>query len=645
MNITLIYFLVGFFIVLIFAINYFNQPGYSFVDQDKNTSDNQVDELLEPALPKYLTERFEYNFYRAAYILITEVIYVLLVLFLPDLIGNGNTETPNSLIPSQSNIVLAALIITGIAPNLPYVRTLLENSKLYLHDKAQIPKKGREIYRQIKNNRPRYSSSVITEVLTNEKYFREYDEGQKIRIDLEAEDFEMGSWTLEGRWAKLSYLLYWIDQWSKKIPFKSYIGNRELHFSSIEDYYFKLQKLMIKHKSGKITAAESFQLNARLDTTLKRTFRLISCLLYLAAKTDSAVDRNLDELGYDAHEHNEFPIPWKTVVLILAAVVGSILAGSLLTIIAVSSLGGTIFSYKVEASEIVAWTGYAIPFLIIPVLLVLFIKRYLSTRSESWPVVNEHELYKSIGDRPWHIYFVVALFSYLIGAAVLYTLAISVNLLHGNEVKYIPILRVVLAWSSVVFLTSGYTAFRLDSASKPDIEKNKYYLIRAAGALTQGLLTAGLIYFVYLHNVDKPLGIVFEQPHEFGKMYLFCIIGFFLGITVNLASGVGRLRQRRQQGRRFARRSLTLQFEGNSAEAETINISDQGALILMKESSLLNSAEMSDQQKVVVTITNTSGATAKANVINKHGDRLHLLFENMQKWILLQDKLDIVMHS
>ena len=644
MNITLIYFLVGFLIVLIFSINYFNQPGYSFVDKGKSSNDIQEDELLEPALPKYLTDRFEYNFYRATYVLVTEVVYVLLVLFLPDLVKNSNPATYNNLIPSPDNIVLATLIITGIAPNLPYVSTLLERSKLYLHEKAQIPKKGRAIYRQIKNNMPKYSSSVIAEILKNEKYLRDTDEGVTTRADLDAEDFVVGSWTLEGRWAKLSYLLYFIDQWSIKIPFKSYIGNPELRFSSIEDRYYNLQKLMAKHKDGKITDVDNFKLNAHLDTTLNRTYRLLSCLLYLAAKTDSAVDRNLDELGYMSSEHNEFPIPWKTVVLILAAVVGSIVVGSLLiTIIANLPIGET-FLDEVETSKIVSWTAYAIPFLIIPVLLVLFIKRFLSTRSESWPVVTEYDLYKSLGDRPWHIYFVVALFSYLTGVMVLYAMAIAVSFFKGpEEIEYISTLRVVLAWSSVVFLTSGYTAFRLDSASNPNVEKYKYYIIRTAGALTQGILTAGLIYFVYMFNEDKPLGIVFEKPQEFGKMYVFCVIGFFLGITVNLASGVGRLRQRRKKGRRFARRLLTLHFEGNSTEGETINISDQGALIVMKES-LLKITETNNREELVVTVSSASGITAKANVINVRGDRLQLLFQDMQKWISLQDKLDIAVH-
>ena len=155
--ITKIYFIVGAGVVFAFAVNYFNQPSYKFEDETKGADVDQGDLMLEPALPKHLTDRFEYTLYLFAYILVTELIYVLLVLFLPDLISSESGEPVAAFSPTRQNIVLSALIITGIAPNLPYVRQLLERSKFYLHDKAQIPGKGRDVYRQIKSCKPLYT--------------------------------------------------------------------------------------------------------------------------------------------------------------------------------------------------------------------------------------------------------------------------------------------------------------------------------------------------------------------------------------------------------------------------------------------------------------------------------------------------------
>ena len=103
--ITKIYFIVGAGIVFAFAVNYFNQPSYKFADEDRNGAlADQEDLMLEPALPKYLTDRFEYNLYLFAYVLATELIYVLLVLFLPDLMNSNSKETATAILPGSKPI-------------------------------------------------------------------------------------------------------------------------------------------------------------------------------------------------------------------------------------------------------------------------------------------------------------------------------------------------------------------------------------------------------------------------------------------------------------------------------------------------------------------------------------------------------------
>lgn len=644
-GITFFYFLVGFMIVFLFSIKYFNQPSYNLVDVNNASADDQDGELLEPALPKYLTERFEYNLFLSVYVLVTELIYVLLVIFMPDLISNGKTQDRNTFVPSQENIVLATLIITGIAPNLPFVSSLLESSKRFLHEKAQIPQKGYNVYKQIKNHTPLYSSSLIVNILKDERYLQDVN-GGSTRIDLDFDDFKLATWTLEARWAKLSYLLNFLDRCSETKPYQAYIGYRELRYSSIEKSYGSLQRLMANHKTGNLSDEDNLKLNARLDTTLNRTYRLISCLLYLAGKTEEAVDNKLDELGYDVKEHNDFPIPWKTVVMITAAVAASIVVGSILTII-ISYYGLTALNVNISTKEILSWTGYGVPFIVVPVIMVLFIKRFLSMRSKVWPVVIEFNRYKTLVDRPWHIYFIVALFSYLIGALVLYGLSITVTMLKEEDVEWIKILRAVLAWSAVVFITSGYTAFRLDSAPTPKIinskqmlSRSKQLLSRYAGALTQGVLTSGVIYFVYVHTNDLPLNLVRIGQQDSSKLLVLCLIGLFLGVSVNVATGVGRLRQRRKYARKLVRRPLMLHLEGESTEAETLNISQQGARIKVKKPiiSLINSA---DREGKNVTVTNANGTKVEAKVINIHGDHLLLLFEDVKNWLSFQGELGI----
>jgi hypothetical protein len=659
MEITTVYFILGFCVVFVFATNYFNQPGYNFVDPEQADNSKLHDELLEPALPRYLTERFEFNFFRAAFVLITECVYVSLVLFLPEFIlstavvnnavGGATAGASDTIATNSGNIleriILATLIITGLVPNIPWIKDLLEKSKFYLHKKAQIPYKGRAIYHRIKHNRPIYEKERIGEILSDSRFQHNGVDHDGRRDDLEAEYFEQSSWELEARWAKLCYLLYFINRWSLKLPFKSYIQNTELHYASIESHYQDLVNLMRAHKAGEISGANHLRLETILDTTLNRSYRLISCLLYLAAKSDSDVDGYLDELGYESSVHNEFPIPWNTLIWIIFAVIGSVVAGSVVSLLIIYYNDPISLPHDFTPGEVMSWIGYGTPFILLPVLLVLLIKRYLSIYSDSWPTVTEQGVYSSINARPWFIYFISALSSYLLGALVLTTMVVSIKYLHEEDYKLLELVHTLLAWSSVVFLTAVFAAYRLDSGAVPEKQSLRYYLSRCAGIVSQGMLTAGLIYLVTLYNDDKPLHIIFNEDYALDpKVYILCVIGFFLGVSINIAIGIGRLRQRRKHGRYIASRKLSLQLaDQQSSEADTMNISNEGALVSVKDILMVRGKQAAKDSSVY--LSRGEGAQVEAKIIKKRGNRLHLWFkiddENINNWKLLRQELNL----
>lgn len=632
--IVAIYFFTGMGIVLAFAVNYFNQPSYKFAEDDKNTTVNQEDLMLEPALPKYLTDRFEYNLYLFAYVLVAEFIYVLLVLFLPDLMPNETAETTNSLRPTTQNIVLATLIITGIAPNLPYIRQLLNRSKLYLHEKAQIPRKGRDVYRQIKRFQPHYNQTEIASILKDERYLRSHENDERIRMDLSESDFKIDGWSLEGRWAKLSYLLSYINHWSKTVPFRSYIGNRELQRHSIEQAYDELQAKMVQYKDGKLSEAETFRLSLRVDATLHRTYRLISCLLYLAGKTDSAVDRYLDQLGYAASERNDFPIPWRHMVFVLVAISGSITVGGILALI-VTQMGIVKLPVEIRTENIFRWVGFAVPFLSIPVLVVLLIKRHVSLNSEAWPVVTETTRYRHLGDRPWHIYAIVAFVAYIAGGMILFGTSILFKLTHGEQnLNYCLMLRQVFVWSGVVFVTAGFTAFRLDSAPNFNLSKQARLALRSLGALLQGVATTATVYFAFVHTFAQgELNPLVLPPLEQGKLSVYCIIAFFLGSSLYAASGFGRLRQRRSTGRRRLNRFVTIHSGQQAFTGNTVNVSQEGALI--------KSSDYSPTGYDTIKISDKDGTSAEGRIVKVRRNNIHVHVTDKSSWDLVQKGLEI----
>lgn len=633
-TITYIYFFVGAGIVFAFAVNYFNQPSYKFADEDRSAGVDQEDLMLEPALPKHLTDRFEYTLYLFAYILVTEFIYVMLVLFLPDLISSESGETTSALLPTRENIVLSALIITGIAPNLPYVRQLVERSKFYLHDKAQIPRKGRDVYRQIKSYQPQFTHAEIANILKDERYLRG-DQNEKMRPDLNESDFRIGAWTLEGRWAKLSYLLSYVNRWSKISPFSTYIGNRELQRSSILQAYDHLQERMAQFRNGELPEPDTVRLNARVDATLHRTYRLISCLLYLAGKTDSAVDQFLDQLGYTPSERRDFPIPWKNMTYVIGAIAGSIILGGLLVFL-VAELQIVPLVVIISTKNIIRWAGFALPFISIPVLWVLFIKRYFSFHSEVWPVVTENLRFKKLADRPWHLYLIVAFSAYLVGGLVLFATSIAVKFVNELPIQDLGrILRSISVWSVVIFVTAAFAAYRLDSAPNFDRHRTLRIGMRGLGAFLQGLTTTLVIYLAFMHTFAKgelnPLSL--PEPDK-GKLGVFCLIGFFLGASLYLSFGFGKLRQRRKFWRRSVQRSVIIHHSGQEPTTGiTVNVSKEGALI--------ESDEYLRDESINIQIADQTGHSATGRIVKLRGNYLHIHFPDISAWGLMQNCLEI----
>jgi hypothetical protein len=164
-------------------------------------------------------------------------------------------------------------------------------------------------------------------------------------------------------------------------------------------------------------------------------------------------------------------------------------------------------------------TAYVIPLLMIPTFTVLMIKRFLSLFSDHWPLVTpQTPRYKSLNERPWHIYIIVSILGYFAGFLTLMALdadplpyTIFETMEEAVAKTSIPPMGVYAYWSTIALVTAGFVAFRIDSYR--DEYKNKKYriLLTASGCLLQitTLMTAVYIAFIGVFNN--------------GNMYLPCI--------------------------------------------------------------------------------------------------------------------------
>ncbi len=642
--INVLYFAIGFLIVLVFSLNYYNHPGYPFADEDGYDEGSGDDVLLEPALPKYMTGRFEYNVSLLTYVLATEFIYVLLVFFLPDLQQSGASRASDPpLTLHKDNIVLATLIITGIAPNLPFVRTVLDKAKVYLHSKAQIPRRGREVFRRLDSHAPAYMPEAVTAILSDERYVLPDDEGRLRRPDLHRTDFDAPQETIEARWAKLSYLLHHVDHWSEKPPLKSYVDNQELRRSAIDSAYRKLRRRVIRHRQNELSPMGKVRLHQQLDTTLKRTYRLISCLLYLAGKKETVVNRYLDALGYAPAACDEFPIPLNRIVLVIAVVVGSIFAGvSIAWFVATHVLD---VELNVSTDEIMDWVLYAVPFLTMPIIMVLLLKRYCSGNSDIWPVVCAGWEPQRLQDRPWHIYFLAAMLAYLT-AAIMLAVPMSIEAkLQGLPLEvpgrapiesYAEIVTIAANWSWLVFVIAGFSAFSIDSVSRGEHSQMRRTFERIGAATFQGAVVSGLTFFIFMHEHVSSLSVSELTAAQQTKLAIYCLNSFILGFALNIVANFGQVRQKRRERRRKVSRDVMIGTAEHAAVAGTIeDVSPHGALVMVGEAFVGSKDE--------VKLVGSGGTEARGHVVGteKGGTRLHVEFDDETLWDTLQRDLKI----
>lgn len=277
----------GAFIVLMFCLRYFNEPKYPLAFPDKE-GNRMFDVALEPALPKLMTYRYRYNLFLWLFIATVEALYIVIAFYLPKFLG----EPGKAMVQMGYNAIVSALIITGFLPNLGFIKALLEKTRLFFHERANIPAKGQQVFRALRSPHIDYSVEIVSALLEHPEWNHIANELPEppIRILNERDFTSEASTPIRAKWARLTYLLFMVDIWSKKAPCSSCIGSKELGWDSI--------KAVHNHTKPKILAENqrSEELNTNIDILLSRTYRLIACLLFMADRSCTKLNGYLGEM-------------------------------------------------------------------------------------------------------------------------------------------------------------------------------------------------------------------------------------------------------------------------------------------------------------------------------------------------------------
>jgi hypothetical protein len=591
---SILYASIGAFVVLFFSNNYFNEPKYLFSDL-KTSNHNETDNVVEPALPKFMTSRYQYNLNLLAYIIVSEGVYFLMVFNLPDLPG-AEAFSAGSL---HSRIILSTLIITGMLPNMPIIKQIMLRAKVFLHEKAEIPNKGVDAYHSLRSDPLIYKDKEIKKVLSMLKYRANPIDASSRREDLKEDDFQKDPESIMGRWAKLSYLIYFVNKWKTEETeyqdiFQRYIKHKELGWSSIEQSYDDLRKqILILLDNEEFKGKEL--LTIHLDYLLHRTYRLISCLLFITDRKSNSIEERFKDMGYRKSSRNVFVVPVRQISFVALLTALAILGGALFAVfvnwLLLDDINAAIAKnvaegravYEVTTGRLLEWVVYGIPFLTLPVIFVLYAKRFLSFKENIWPVVTK-EL--SVMQRQWNIYIVVIALAYLIGFATLelliYFYPPKPNLTLSVAQQAKDLSHGMLAiWSLISMVTAAFVAYRLDSFTESRTSLSRKIALTTGGALFQGSLTAAVAMFAIFHSknagsfdVDK----LMANGEAMGMMVVLTTMCFIIGCSLFVVSKF-RKPENRHGERHETAKDVDFQIDGEQYKGKILNASSGGVLL------------------------------------------------------------------
>jgi len=537
-ELNILVYLVGSFFVVIFALTFFNTHPGGFEPEDKGVKEIlKIEPELQPALPKYVTERTRYHIYSWIFVGLTLTMYFFVSFIFPYVVANY-TGTKSIALPTTGVIVVGTLMFIGLSPKLPFIKDLLESYKQNLYKKAQIPDKGMAVFRHLmygeldqKSERFRENLSVL---LSDECT-------HNIKDSLNEDYFSFGKDTIERRWARLIYLVYCLENWSKEDPFKRHIDSGALCWLQIKSLCVeKILPEMVKYKTGNIlTDDEKEQLRNRLYQTSIKVYWLVTLLLFMSNKGGEIPDIHLKKIGWIINPDSYFKFSMNQVVFTGTVVLFSIILGATIggIFLYLANVNGLLAGAEnIDSKELFRWVVFGIPMFVLPLLSTLAIKRFLSMHN-IWEVYRPEKPKIVFSQRPWDIYLPVAVAGYLVTLAVLMAIAAFVDLPGDRTLK--DAITPLAMYSLIAAMTSLYVSYLLDTPT-PGWEKDyKFYLKNIFPAILQGCANVIIITFCVVYfSESKTFDLTALNDHEQSRLLVYSITAFLIGISMHMTSRI-----------------------------------------------------------------------------------------------------------
>jgi hypothetical protein len=531
-TVATITYITGTFFVSLFAARFFNNTPYGPEDDDAKNA-LSADPKLEPALPKYVTEKSRYNIYLSTFIFFTIILYYFVSLVFPALIFDLlkiNLQTNHTIA-----LVIGTLGFINLSTKIPYVKNTLTEWKHDLHKRAKIPDKAMYVFDSLRFSEINKSSTqfiIILNKLLNKEIIG------KERSDIDESYFFFEKDRIERKWSRLAYLMYSVENWSYSQPFEGRLKNESLKWLALNSYYHdNLIPKMELYRRGLLSEEITADTKGEIETFLIKIYWLITLLLFMTNKAGEDPCIHLKNIQWIVTPEKYFEFSTKQITITGFTILLSILAGAAISSVLLILLG-TIESnrFTITPGMVLHWLIYGVPMFVVPLSVTMFTKRYMSM-SGVWNVQRPEAPRVPFSERPWDIYLFTSFFSYITTFVIL--AAVYILLTFSEEAVSSAAISKIATFSVLAFSTSAFICYLLDTPD-PGWETNwHYYLKSLFPSLIQGLSNIFIITFSFLLVSIDSFDISSLSPEEFGKLIVYAVIGFIVGITTHLSSRIG----------------------------------------------------------------------------------------------------------
>jgi hypothetical protein len=415
-------------------------------------TDKEDFEYSDP--PRHYTTWGRFVSFSLLYTLFIEFFYMLIVFFpegtvyIDQILGNGTLGEKKGF--GEYSFLWAVLILTGVMPNLRWIRDPELAIRHKLHEMAFIPFEGQSIINQflIHPSLFRPDQEIIKNVI------KEMGDEEKYSV----EDFNQPTNSIRHKWCKLSYLRFKLMEWQTSRDVERFMCHCNLEKDSFEKTFSDLKVKIEKYNDRLADLGENkpdeyillleSDITEKLDLLLLQIYRVISCGVLAIEKLGYNRQSTFQSLGLYPALGTDIPFDWNSIINSMAVVFLVTFIPTMLYFFVIRQMDIGLDLIPKTAFEALLWAVYSLVINGIGIIGAIFVKRQ-SSKIKSTDKLNTSTFH----------YLGAGLFGYILSFIFL----VAVNLIKDN-VSIISAVETVGLWPLIPATTAIFTIHYLNTA-------------------------------------------------------------------------------------------------------------------------------------------------------------------------------------